>query len=91
MAEPMSEASPYVRTQNNLETLGLHEMSALLPDYMRMVAEGEAGFCSALAGMTRVEVEARTQRITRLRIRSSGFPCVKALADFAAGRTPATC
>ena len=82
MADAVMEASPYVRAQNNLETLGLHEMSALLPDYMRMVAEGEADFCAALAGMTNVEVEARTQRITRLRIRSSGFPCVKTLADF---------
>ena len=82
MADPAIEASPYVRAQNNLGTLGLHEMSALLPDYMRMVSEGDADFCSAVAQMTQVEVEARTQRITRLRIRSSGFPCVKTLADF---------
>lgn len=53
MADAVMEASPYVRAQNNLDTLGLHEMSALLPDYMRMVAEGEADFCSALAGCIR--------------------------------------
>lgn len=82
MTEAMVEASPYARAQNNLATLGLHEMAALLPDYMRMVAEGDADFCRAVAGMTQVEVEAREKRITRLRIRSSGFPCVKTLADF---------
>ncbi len=31
--------------------------------------------------MTQVEAGARTERITRLRIRSSGLPCVKTLAD----------
>lgn len=82
MADAVVESSPYARAQNNLETLGLREMSALLPDYMRMVAEGDADFCAALARMTQAEVEARIQRITRLRIRSSGFPCVKTLADF---------
>lgn len=82
MADAVVESSPCVRAQNNLETLGLHEMSALLPDCMRMVAEGDADFCAALARMTQAEVEARIQRMTRLRIRSSGFPCAKTLADF---------
>ena len=78
----VEEASPYIRAQINLETLGLHEMAAALPDYVRSVAEGEVDLCAALARMTETEVEARTKRITRLRIRSSGFPCVKTLADF---------
>ena len=78
----VEEASPYIRAQNNLETLGLHEMAAALPDYVRSFAEGEVDRCAALARMTETEVEARTKRITRLRIRSSGFPCVKTLADF---------
>ena len=82
MGDAAIEASPYVRAQNNMATLGLNEMSALLPDYMRAVAEGEMDMCAALAQMTQVEVEARTRRITKLRIRSSGFPCVKTLADF---------
>lgn len=82
MADAVAEASPYVRAQSNMETLGLHEMTALLADYMRMVSEGDADFCTALARMTQVEVEARSRRITRQRIRSSGFPCVKTLADF---------
>lgn len=37
---------------------------------------------SALEEMTRVEVAAREVRITSQRIRSSGFPYVKGLADF---------
>lgn len=47
-----------------------------------MVAAGERGFASALEEMTRVEVAAREVRITNQRIRSSGFPYVKGLADF---------
>lgn len=45
-------------------------------------AAGERDFCSALEEMTRVEVAAREARIVRRRIRSSGFPYVKGLADF---------
>lgn len=66
----------------DLSALGLHEMAASLPDYVRMVAAGERGFASALEEMTRVEVAAREVRITSQRIRSSGFPYVKGLADF---------
>ena len=60
-----------------LSALGLHEMAASLPDYVRMVSAGERDFCSALEEMTRVEVAAREARIVRQRIRSSGFPYVK--------------
>lgn len=66
----------------DLSALGLHEMAASLPDYVRMVAAGERGFASAFEEMTRVEVAAREVRITNQRIRSSGFPYVKGLADF---------
>ena len=48
----VEEASPYIRAQNNLETLGLHEMAAALPDYVRSFAEGEVDLCAALARMT---------------------------------------
>lgn len=61
----------------DLSALGLHEMAASLPDYVRMVAAGERGFASAFEEMTRVEVAAREVRITNQRIRSSGFPYVK--------------
>ena len=78
----VAEASPSIRARDNLSALGLHEMAAALPDYVRMVAAGERDFCSALEEMTRVEVAAREARIVRQRIRSSGFPYVKGLADF---------
>ncbi len=78
----VAEASPSIRARDNLSALGLHEMAASLPDYVRMVSAGERDFCSALEEMTRVEVAAREARIVRQRIRSSGFPFVKGLADF---------
>lgn len=40
-----------------------------------------SGRQAAVAEITQVEAGARTERITRLRIRSSGLPCVKTLAD----------
>lgn len=76
------EASPYARAQSNLSTLRLDQMAAALPDYMRAVSEGEMDFVSALAEMTAAEVDARERRLLAQRIRSSGLPCVKTLADF---------
>ena len=78
----VAEASPSIRARDNLSALGLHEMAASLPDYVRMVSAGERDFCSALEEMTRVEVAAREARIVRQRIRSPGLPYVKGLADF---------
>ncbi|WP_415979880.1 IS21-like element helper ATPase IstB [Adlercreutzia equolifaciens] len=82
MDDVVVEASPYARAQNNLATLKLDQMAAALPDYMRMVSGGEMEFVSALAEMTAAEVLARKRRILSQRIRSSGLPCVKTLADF---------
>ena len=82
MSEPVLEASPYIRAAANLAALKLDQMAASLPDYMRMVGEGEMDFAAAMAGMTAAEVASREARITRQRVRSSGFPCVKTLADF---------
>lgn len=72
----------YIRAQNNLAALKLDRMAASLPDYMRMVSEGEMEFVSALAEMTTAEVRAKKQRVLSQRIRSSGLPCVKTLSDF---------
>ena len=44
----VAEGSPLDQAQANLSALGLHEMAASLPDYVRMVAAGERGFASAL-------------------------------------------
>lgn len=75
-------ASPYIRAESNLAALGLDQMAASLPDYMRMVSEGDLEFCAALAEMTAAEVAAKEARVTRQRIRSAGFPYEKTLADF---------
>ena len=82
MSSAVAEGSPYLRAQNNLSTLKLDQMASMLPDYVRMAAAGETDLAGALAEMTAAEVAAREERITRLRIRSSGFPYVKTLADF---------
>ena len=76
------EASPSIRRGTTSPRSGSTRWAASLPDYVRMVSAGERDFCSALEEMTRVEVAAREARIVRQRIRSSGFPYVKGLADF---------
>ena len=78
----INESSPYMRAQANLSELKLDRMAAAMPDYVRMVADGERDFAQAVAEMTQSEVVARRERIMRQRIRSSGFPFVKTLADF---------
>lgn len=78
----VDEASPFLRAQGNLASLKLDDMAASLPDYVRAVSAGELDFCQALAQMTEAEVAARERRVTAQRIRSSGFPYVKTLADF---------
>ncbi len=52
----VAEASPSIRARDNLSALGLHEMAAALPDYVRMVAAGERDFCSALEEMSSIPV-----------------------------------
>lgn len=78
----LNESSPYQRAQANLSELKLDQMSASMPDYVRMVADGDRDFAQAIAEMTDSEVIARRERVMRQRIRSSGFPYVKTLADF---------
>lgn len=78
----INESSPYMRAQSNLSELRLDRMAASMPDYVRMVADGERDFAQAVAEMTQSEVVARRERIMRQRIRSSGFPFVKTLSDF---------
>lgn len=78
----LDESSPYLRAQANLSELKLDRMCASMPDYVRMVSEGERDFAQVVAEMTQAEVVARRERIMRQRIRSSGFPYVKTLADF---------
>lgn len=74
---PLVESSPYIGAQANLSELKLDRMCAAMPDYVRMVADGERDLAQAIAEMTESEVTARRQRI-----RSSGFPHAKTLSDF---------
>ena len=37
----LSESSPYMRAQANLSELKLDQMAAAMPDYVRMVGDGE--------------------------------------------------
>ena len=78
----LDESSPYMRAQANLSELRLDEMAASLPDYVGLVADGERDLAQAMAETTDSEVAARRGRIMRQRIRSSGLPYVKTLADF---------
>lgn len=78
----VDEPGPYLRARANPGGLRLHEMAAAMPDYVRLVGEGERDFSQAMAEMTRAEVAARRDRAMRQRIRSSGFPYAKTLADF---------
>lgn len=84
----VSEGSPFTRLQGNLSALGLDEMAATLPDYMRLVAGGERDFCGALLEMTEREVGRKDARDFERRVRSAGFPYVKELADFDFGFQP---
>ena len=86
----LDEGGSAARAVANLEALKLTQMASLLPDYVRLVADGERDFCQALAEMTRVEVAARERRVTNQRIGSSGFPYIKTLADFDANVQAAT-
>lgn len=38
------ESSPYLRARANLSELKLDEMAAAMPDYVRLVADGERDF-----------------------------------------------
>lgn len=84
----VEEASPYERLRNNLATLRLGEMSAMLPTYMDAVADGSRDFTGALLEMTEAEVAAKRRDDFARRVRSARFPYVKTLADFDFGFQP---
>lgn len=44
----LNESSPYLRAQANLSELKLDRMSAAMPDYVRMVADGDRDFAQAM-------------------------------------------
>ena len=76
------EGGAYARIRENLSELGLDAMAAGLPHWMSAVAAGEADFASAMLAMTSEEAEAKRRRGTDRKVRATGFPFVKTLADF---------
>ena len=73
----LGEPSPYMRAQANLSELKLGRICAAMPDYVRMVGDGERDSVQAIAEMAQAEVVARRERIMRQRMRSSGLYSVK--------------
>ena len=78
----VAEASPSIRRGTTSPRSGSTRWRPRCRTTCAWLSAGERDFCSALEEMTRVEVAAREARIVRQRIRSSGFPYVKGLADF---------
>lgn len=77
-----TQASPLNRLSSNLEELGLDAMSPLVPDYVRMVGNGEKDLVTALLEMTQAQLATKLRADDERRIRMANFPFVKTLADF---------
>ena len=79
---PAAQASPLNRLSANLEALGLGAMAPLVPDYVRLVGDGERDLVGALLEMTEAQLSARGREDDERRMRMANFPFVKTLADF---------
>lgn len=82
MTAVTADASPFVRAQGNLEELGLDEMGRALPEYVRMVADGERDFCQAVMELTELEVAVKSRKEAARKVSAAGFPYEKSIADF---------
>jgi len=76
------QASPLNRLSANLESLGLDAMAPLVPDYVRLVADGERDLVSAMLEMTEAQLSTKLRADDERRMRMANFPFVKTLADF---------
>lgn len=76
------QASPLNRLSANLEALGLGAMAPMVPDYVRLVADGERDLVTAMLEMTAAQLAAKGRADDDRRIRIANFPFVKTLADF---------
>lgn len=77
-----SEASKYIQLKNNLDMLGLHQMSQNLENHMDAVQEGSEGFTDALLGLTQVELKAKEANAIQACVKTANFPFLKTLDDF---------
>lgn len=57
-------------------------MAPLVPDYVRLVGDGERDLVGALLEMTEAQLSARGREDDERRMRMANFPFVKTLADF---------
>ena len=77
-----AQASNLNRLASNLETLGLGEMAPVLPDYVRLVADGEKDLVSTLLELTDKQLALKKRADDDRRTRMANFPFLKTLADF---------
>jgi len=76
------QASPLNRLSANLEALGLDAVAPLVPDYVRLVADGQRDLVTAMLEMTEAQLSTKLRADDERRIRMANFPFVKTLADF---------
>ena len=76
------QASPLNRLAANLEELGLGGMASSVPDYVRLVADGEKDLVTAMLELTDAQVAAKRRSDDDRRVRMANFPYIKTLADF---------
>ena len=76
------QASPLNRLSANLEALGLDAVAPMVPDYVRLVADGERDLVTAMLEMTEAQLATKLRADDERRIRMANFPFVKTLADF---------
>lgn len=76
------QASPLIRLTANLEELGLGAMAPVVPDYVRLVANGEKDLVTALLEITDAQMATKRKADDDRRIRMANFPFLKTLADF---------
>ena len=75
-------ASPLARLTANLEELGLEGMASSVPEYVRLVANGEKDLVGAMLELTDAQVAGKRRADDDRRVRMANFPYIKTLADF---------
>ena len=77
-----AQASPLNRLAANLEELGLGGMASSVPEYVRLVADGEKDLVTAMLELTDAQIAAKRRSDDNRRMRMANFPFIKTLADF---------
>lgn len=77
-----SEASKYIQLKNNLEKLGMAQMSQHLENHIDAVQSGSEGFTDAMLGLTQLELKAKEANAVQACVHTANFPFLKTLDDF---------